>query len=266
MGENGTHHLQGYIEMSKPVRFSHFNMPGAHFEAARGTPEECIEYCSKNETRVGGPYRFGKQPSSTKQGSRTDIITLRDSIKSGSSILELFNSDSTVAPTVRYLRSVDRMVELYQPPKPRLDVRVIFHYGPAGTGKSHCAHEDGAYYYDGNNGFWNGYKGESTIILDEFGGHCLTPLMFQRLCDKYPFMVNVKGGCVPCNGSLIHITSNYLPAQWWSEKTRYNSEAIYRRIHVVHWHRIRGAYRMYESDENEYAMNKFLKDTYVNNQ
>jgi len=100
------------------------------------------------------------------------------------------------------------------------------------------------------------------IILDEFGGHCLTPLMLQRLCDVYPMVANVKGGHVPMHATDIHITSNYLPNQWWSEKTKFNSDAIYRRIHTVHWHYAYKKYRLFNSDVKGQlegcAMNKFM--------
>lgn len=62
VGESGTHHFQGYIEMPKSVRCTHFmpGLRGGHFERAKGTPEQCKAYCTKAETRVGGPYEFGK--------------------------------------------------------------------------------------------------------------------------------------------------------------------------------------------------------------
>lgn len=67
IGTSGTHHLQGYIEMTRPVRFSHFAewLPGAHFEIAAGSTDDNTKYCTKEECRVGGPYIFGK---STTQG------------------------------------------------------------------------------------------------------------------------------------------------------------------------------------------------------
>lgn len=126
---------------------------------------------------------------------------------------------------------------------------MIFHYGPPGTGKSHCAYEEGAYLYDGHNGFWNGYNGESVVIFDEFGGHVLTPLMFQRFCDKYPVHVNIKGTSAPFNGQTIHICSNYLPEEWWSEKTKFNKDAIDRRIHEVHYHWAFKKFYRYVSEE-----------------
>lgn len=118
-----------------------------------------------------------------------------------------------------------------------------------GTGKTHCCADDGVYYFDGNNGFWQGYTGQETVVLDEFGGHCLRPLEFQRLCDKYPYVCNVKGGGVPCRATRVHICSNYLPEQWWGEKTRYNKGAIDRRIHVVHYHDRYGHYYLYEGED-----------------
>lgn len=41
---------------------------------------------------------------------------------------------------------------------------------------------------------------------------------------------------MPLRATDIHICSNYLPEQWWGEKTRYDQGAIYRRITEVHWH------------------------------
>nr|WAE43054.1 MAG: replication associated protein [Cressdnaviricota sp.] len=253
VGESGTHHLQGYVEMNKPVRFTHFKgLEGAHFEKAVAT-KKAADYCKKSETSVGEVFEYGSMGA---QGVRTDILALRDSVRSGKRGRDLFDDDSTVGAAVKFSRAVDKMVECYSKPPDRANLRVVFHYGPAGTGKSHCAHADGAYYFDGNNGFWNGYAGEKHIIFDEFGGHCLTPLMFQRVCDVYPLNVNVKGGSYPFYGTDIHITSNYLPSRWWNEKTKYNEQAVYRRIHVVHYHDKYGHYVLFESDGEGLAMDK----------
>lgn len=243
--------------MPKPVRFTHFKgLEGAHFEPAHGTAEENIKYCSKEESRVGGPYIFGK--ASVGQGNRADIIALRDAIRAGKRADELFGDDRTVVAATKYTRAMDKMVECFGTAVPRDDIVVTFHYGPSGTGKTHCASSPGAYYFDGNNGFWNGYKGETSIILDEFGGHCLTPLMFQRLCDKYPLLLNIKGGSMPCAGRDIHICSNYLPSQWWSEKTRYHQGAVYRRITVVHYHDVYKHFFKFVSDDAGCAMEKLM--------
>lgn len=77
--------------------------------------------------------------------------------------------------------------------------QVIFHYGPAGTGKSYCAHQDDQCELAVGNGFWLNYNGEPNILLEEFSGHFMPPTEFLKLCDKYAFNANVKGGSVPVN-------------------------------------------------------------------
>lgn len=258
VGESGTHHLQGYIECGKACRRSKFTgLEGAAFFVPKGSREECKDYCKKEDTRVGGPYEFGEWMAGG-QGGRTDVLALRDAIKLQRGDRELFDDDLVAPAAIRYCRSIDRMRTAYQPQVPRDGLVVTFHYGPSGTGKTFCAHSDAAYYFDGNNGFFEGYQGQETIILDEFGGHTLSPLMFQRLCDRYPFTLNVKGGSTPCRAVNIEICSNYLPSQWWGEKTRYNQEAVYRRIHVVHWHDKYKHFVIFKSDEGGYAMEKLV--------
>lgn len=64
VGESGTPHLQGYLQFSCRKRLAFLRdlvgLEGAHFEVARGTPEENKVYCSKDEGRLGGPYESGE--------------------------------------------------------------------------------------------------------------------------------------------------------------------------------------------------------------
>jgi len=166
--ETHTHHLQGYIEMDRPVRFSHFNkwLEGAHFEKAQGTGEQCTDYCSKEDTRVDGtePFVFGELGRG--QGSRSDIVALRDAIKSGKRGRDLYDDDGLVGPAVRYGRGLEQMAAAYSTAESRPDLVVTLHYGPPGTGKTYCCHSPDAYFFDGNaNGFWNGYKSEHKVYF-----------------------------------------------------------------------------------------------------
>lgn len=78
VGESGTHHFQGYIkfEMSRRAAYAERVLGGhAHLEPARGSDEECIAYCTKEESRVGGPYWFPSEADvrAEKQGRRVDL-------------------------------------------------------------------------------------------------------------------------------------------------------------------------------------------------
>lgn len=75
-GENGTRHFQGYCELDRPQRFSYFrkldpNWFKGHFEKAKGSAEQCKLYCTKDDSRVAGPWEQGA--ISSGQGSRNDL-------------------------------------------------------------------------------------------------------------------------------------------------------------------------------------------------
>lgn len=53
VGSNGTPHLQGYLELPKPTRWSEFKLPKQiHWENRRGTRTENLLYCSKENDYV----------------------------------------------------------------------------------------------------------------------------------------------------------------------------------------------------------------------
>lgn len=55
-GENC--HYQGYVEFTKAIDLTTLQLhsPGTHFETARGSKKQCVDYCMKEDTRVDGPF------------------------------------------------------------------------------------------------------------------------------------------------------------------------------------------------------------------
>lgn len=82
MGEEGTCHLQGYIELTRQCRLAAMVawLPGSHMETRRGTAQQATEYCEKEDSRVDpelvgvdtGPWRRG-DPSRGGSGKRNDL-------------------------------------------------------------------------------------------------------------------------------------------------------------------------------------------------
>lgn len=74
--DTGTVHFQGYAQFSARKRLSQVRkyVPGAHWEIARGTPEQNRTYCTKAESRRPGtaPVEYGTIESSG-QGKRSDL-------------------------------------------------------------------------------------------------------------------------------------------------------------------------------------------------
>lgn len=62
---------------------------------------------------------------------------------------------------------------------------------------------------------WDGYAGEKHIIIDEFYGWVPRTQM-QVLCDRYPAIIDLKGGARNFVAKKIWITSNDPPEQWWN--------------------------------------------------
>lgn len=73
-GEQGTRHLQIYIELDRSVRGSHLQRfwPGCHYEARRGTREQARDYTRKADSREDGPWERGVFDQGG-QGRRNDL-------------------------------------------------------------------------------------------------------------------------------------------------------------------------------------------------
>lgn len=227
-----THHLQCYAEFSAPVRMTALRkvLGDGHFEVSNGTPLQASDYCKKSDPSYDEWGTLSKG-----QGSRTDIIRLRDATKSGATNRELIDDDDLVNTFAKFPKFVQLIREAYKIPCTqidRADIDVEFWFGSTGTGKSRTAREEfpEAYWKD-QTSWWNGYTGQTTVIWDEFMGCCCTPTEFNLVCDKYPHQVRPLFGWVPLEATKIIIISNYLPHMWWKETTRVNIPALIRRFH-----------------------------------
>jgi len=265
--ETGTYHFQGCVVFKKRKTILAVKKAiheRAHLEVAKGTQLQNYKYCTKDDSRLPGsePDILGDWLTGG-QGTRTDLLSLRDAVLDGKTFVEIAKDDELTGALARSMRFVERLEsDTSAATTRRPDIHVTFHYGPPGTGKTHCAGCDGdpadVYMYDG--GFWDRYTGQHTVVLDEVGGHTCSPLTLNRICDKYPYTANIKGRTAPMVADRIHLTSNFLPRSWWGPHTKFNEEALYRRIHEAHWHHGFKQYRKYVTDEEGTACDKMIAD------
>jgi len=63
--ETGRYHFQGYLELSKQQSIAQVQsfpgLAGCHIEPRRGSQEQAIEYCEKDESRTLGPWYHGER-------------------------------------------------------------------------------------------------------------------------------------------------------------------------------------------------------------
>lgn len=102
--------------------------------------------------------------------------------------------------------------------KPRdHSMEILVFQGPTGTGKSHyCATNYPNAYWKQRGPWWDNYENEETVIIDEFYGWLPYDTLL-RLCDKYPLLVEIKGGQLQFTSKRIIITTNAIPNAWYKD-------------------------------------------------
>lgn len=232
VGESGTPHLQGYLELDKRMAFNKLRkLIGGHIEARRGTQEQAITYCLK-DVKVDNPaWTFGEKKC---QGLRTDIGELKEDIASGEfTTQELMEKHE---PAWKYGRAMSKYQALIdkQNTKAFRNVKVHVIWGKTGTGKSrYCREQDPDLYAvpvpNGGNLWFDGYDGEKTLLLDDFYGWIKYGQLL-RLLDGYQQLLPVKGGFTYAKWTTIYITSNSEPDRWYE---RGLTPALKRRLSSV---------------------------------
>lgn len=229
-GEQKTPHLQGYVRFkaAKSLAAAKRALGGEpHMERRRGTIKQAIAYATKRDGRISGPWEIGSRPKSTtresKQGERSDIKRMVELIKAGKTDKELL--DLTPATFIRYCRSARaaRAVFSKEARSPFRHVECVVIIGPTGYGKTRSALQRGGlgdtYILDnpGSGGqlWFDGYEGESTLLIDEFYGWIKFGKLL-RILDGYRLQVNIKHGHSWANWSRVFITSNVEPREWYS--------------------------------------------------
>ncbi|AXL65883.1 replication-associated protein [Arboreal ant associated circular virus 1] len=204
-----TPHLQGFCNLEKPMRFNtvkkHFNN-AVHIEKAMGTDEQNQKYCSKS----GDIFEKG---TPVRQGQRSDLESMVAAIKDGETD-EKTLAELNPSCYIRYFRGIREFIRTIHPIAPRdFKTEVFYYWGPPGTGKSRRAleeantHDSLSVYYKPRGLWWDGYKQQKCVIIDDFYGWIKYDELL-KICDRYPYKVQVKGGFEEFKAEKIWITSN----------------------------------------------------------
>lgn len=232
-GEIGTEHYQGYIQFKSEKTLSAVKnqvSPFAHFEIARGTPDQNVTYCTKAETRVRGPYDWG---TLKRQGQRTDLALVADRVTAGASIREL--AQEFPKQFIQYSSGIYKFKRTVAPPPLVLNRICKLFIGPTRTGKTWSATHDqsspgvwtekNSVFLKQPDAWFDGYNGETTLVLDEFGGASQHLPLTMILCwmDNYRNQLPLKGAYEWNYATEIIFTSNLHPRKWYSWKDREES-------------------------------------------
>lgn len=217
-------HWQLLASFRKPQRLSGVKrlIGEGHWEQTRS--EAAIDYVWKEHTAVVGT-RFELGRRLLRRNNSTDWGEVLDAAKRG--VFEDIPADITI----RYYRSLKQISSDFEVPIGTEKV-VNVYYGATGTGKSRRAWDEAgleAYSKDPRTKWWDGYQGQSNVIIDEFRG-AIDISHILRWLDRYPVRVERKGGSMALRARTFWITSNLPPLSWYSELDEPTKEALQRRL------------------------------------
>lgn len=209
IGEGGTPHLQGYIHFQNGRSFDAVKrlLPRAHVEKRRGTIDQAVAYCSKDQDI----FTSGTKPKSNKEKGaigKEAITKIINAAESGD--MEWIRSNHPRWFLTHHARLTSLRVR-----QPRIldgDLTNEWWVGATGSGKSRTLWERyPVHYHKQLNKWWDGYNDEEVVAIEEWcpKNEC-TGSQLKIWADRYPFSAQIKGGTLTrIRPDKIIILSNY---------------------------------------------------------
>lgn len=250
----GRAHVQGFCRFTSQIRFnqakakvqSAFRTTGSpRMCVSNGSVEQNIAYCSKVDSRIAGTYpvQLGSIPTHEATGKPSSTPLIIDCLNQGMTPHQAL-SDSSIEVAVktyalRYARTWNYLLGSMIPDRDiATDPIVIVMYGLPRSGKTKLAHEmfPGSYLKPSGK-WWDFYQGATSVIYDDFDGSSCCFGDWKRTVDRYPMLVEAKGGYLRLASTVHIITTNVYPSHWWSKKVtgQDGRDAIWGRITEL-WH------------------------------
>lgn len=213
VGGEGTPHLQGAGVLKTQKSFSTLRacFPRAHLEPMKGSPQQNLEYCTKEDTSA---FQVGSLPG---QGKRTDLHLVSDLVNAGANLKEIAEAHPTsvikFSKGIMILRSIKAGRR-----DPSCPPSVYWLFGPTGSGKTRTAFSYGCTHYgedetlimpDCTLKWFDAYDGQKCVIFDDFRSKGVTFSFLLRVLDRYPCQVPIKGAFVNWNPQCIFITTPF---------------------------------------------------------
>lgn len=231
-----TPHLQGFVVFENPRRFDTVKelFPDrTHLEVMKGRIEDNERYVSKEKLA----FTKGAAPKTQAEKGDANAQRFKDAFAAAK---EGKLDDIPEDIRVRYYNTWNNIKKDYAPPPSDLDVlEHYWYYGPSGSGKSSSARRDYPGAYDKLiNKWWDGYKGESAVIIDDLDpSHADSQRHhLKRWSDHYAFPAETKGSKLSIRPKHIIVTSQYSIDQVFPDvETR---EALHRRFKEIQFPRV----------------------------
>jgi hypothetical protein len=232
--KTGRHHWQGYVRFNAATYITRVKEAiggQPHVETCRGTEGDNIEYVTKEDSRIAGPWEFGRRGRDEMpvRGHRSDLQRLGEIVKQRGGLEQVirehpgdFIKYHSGLTKLSYTSIIDRRAE------DEPDVRLYI--GPSGSGKTRSVYSewrsDQIYQKDGSK-WWDGYCGQEVILMDDWAGCSeVPPVELLKILDRYPHRVQTKGGYVKLGMAVIIITTMIHWSEWYGKKQEWLDQII----------------------------------------
>lgn len=279
---NGLHHLHCVFESNKPMRFSKVKRlfdKSIHIEETKGSKAQVEAYIQKK------PPFDEKGEQVICQVCKGEVV---GAIPKQQLLLQI---QEYIAQGLRpeqimsigiYFRQQESLIrkayfaKRYSETPVKREVRVFWHVGEAGSGKSYtyvklCEEygEDSVYMYsDCDNGALDRYQAEPILFIDEFKGQMPYERLL-RITDVYKTPMHARYSDVYALWTEIHITSVFPPESVYQSMVDVSNQGIdtiqqlLRRLTAVIYHyREAGEYKTFTMAGKDYTSYADLKQKY----
>nr|UBJ25910.1 replication-associated protein [Red panda feces-associated circular DNA virus 17] len=268
-GANGTEHFQGYVELKRSERMTKVKEligENPHMEAAEGKKESNLKYCTKEEGRKEGPWIWGTCTEKKGQGKRTDLDDFARAVFEAGEVTEeieemfpghamQFARQAKAISADRAMREAKKAQKEYwmqvvkdeeegKKTQGQLQIHNRLFFGPTAVGKTTMVMKMtmgkglDLYTKAGWNKWFEGYKKEKHMLVDEFGtGFCDGKIEnFNAMNNIGVNVQEVKGSHVLLHVTHAYFTTNKHPLDIWGEvKESGTYKAFIRRFAEVYW-------------------------------
>lgn len=240
-------HWQGYVYFKDKQSLKNaqkiIKCPKQHLEPEQADSVEAqIGYIVgpyEKEDKVK-PYNpdhkeYGVKP---EQGKRSDLNMIKDDLLNGETNMDMIIQDNPILYH-QYGRTLEKIEDLKMSREFRKEMTTAeWICGPTGVGKSHYAFKDFSpdthYVLPNDNGWWDQYKQQDTVIINDFRGHIPYNELLQMI-DKWPYNVKRRGRPpLPFTSKHVIITSSLCPEEVYKNRDKEDAiEQLLRRVKVI---------------------------------
>ncbi len=235
-------HWQGFIYFYGEISFNQcikrmkniFKCHTFHIAFARGTIQDNYKYCTKKEFPTENKIIFEHNTKPNGQGERIDLEGLKNKLLTGEIDLDWIKINEPIKWAQYHKCLGDIQQVIYKQNKRTEKTKLIWLFGETGTGKSAAAaviaktDYKSVYtinYDDYARGWWESYKQEDVIIINEFRGQIKYDDLLEMgdITDFYTVCVRQLGQ-MPFNSKCVIITSPMRPEEIY--KNRHAKDSI----------------------------------------